>query len=245
MTTELDLAQQLFEAQKDGRQDVDAAPFSTLDRAAAYRIQARVLDMLGEKPALLKTLIAADGVGVAAPIYGSRVGQSGSYRTSAKTVTGLEVEVGLVLAHDLSAETAINDEAAIADAIDHYFVGVEICGRRYADPKLAGPNGPLADGASAYGYVINPKPREFGADIENFDVALEFNGKQIHAGPAKHSFGTVLASFLAYAKAQYPAYPLRAGTVITTGSLCGMVPVSGPGHAIARFGSHEVTLDLI
>ena len=38
MTTELDLAQQLFEAQQDGRQDVDAAPFSTLDRAAAYRI---------------------------------------------------------------------------------------------------------------------------------------------------------------------------------------------------------------
>ena len=54
MTTELDLAQQLFEAQQDGRQDVDATPFSTLDRAAAYRIQARVLDMLGEKPALLK-----------------------------------------------------------------------------------------------------------------------------------------------------------------------------------------------
>ena len=80
---------------------------------------------------------------------------------------------------------------------------------------------------------------------DNFDVSLEFNGKQIHAGPARHSFGTVLASFVAYARAQYSAYPLRAGTIVTTGSLCGLVPVSGPGHAVARFGNHEVILDLI
>ena len=93
--------------------------------------------------------------------------------------------------------------------------------------------------------MINPKNREFGADIENYDVSLEFAGKQIFAGPAKHTFGTVLASLVAYAKNQHPAFPLRAGGVVTTGSLCGLVPISGTGRAVATFGIHTVEFDIV
>lgn len=245
MTTELDLAQKLFEAQKDGRHDVDAALLSSVDRDTAYRIQTRVMDMLGEQPALVKTAIAPDGVGIVAPIFASRVGQSGSFQIPSTNITGLEVEVGLVLGRDLDSATAASDPAAITDAISHYFVGVEICGTRYIDRTIATPAAGLADYLSAHGYVINPKHREFGADIDNFDVALEFAGKTIFAGPAKHSFGTVLASLVAYAKNQHPAYPLRAGGVVTTGSMCGLVPVSGTGRAVATFGIHTVEFDIV
>ena len=243
MATETELITLLVAAQRAGLSNVDATLFADIDRAAAYRIQAGVLAALNEAPALIKTAIQPDGVGIAAPIFASRYGQSGSLSLTIATVTGLEVEVGLVLASDVTAEIAA-DSAAIVEAIDHYFVGIEVCGTRYIDRRLASVQAGLADNMSSYGYVINPAERDTGADINNFDVQLTLDGVQLHAGPAKHSFGTVLNSFIAYAKAQVAAYPLKAGTIITTGSLCGLVPVTGTGRVKAVLGSHTVEFTL-
>jgi 2-keto-4-pentenoate hydratase len=245
MATENELITLLVAAQRARQSIVDATLFADIDRAAAYRIQAGVLAALGETPALIKTAVQPDGVGIAAPIFASRFGQSGDFSLPIATVTGLEVEVGLVLGSDLTAETANADEAAIVEAIDHYFVGIEVCGTRFVDRKLAGVQAGLADNMSSYGYVINPLERDTGADVDQFDVQLSLDGVQIHSGPAKHSFGTVLNSFIRYAKSQVPAYPLKAGTIITTGSLCGLVPVTGTGRAKAVLGSHTVEFTLI
>ena len=86
--------------------------------------------------------------------------------------------------------------------------------------------------------------RRFFAE-RHIDVTVEFNGQQIYAASAKHGFGTVLASLVAYAKAQRPEYPLKAGTIITTGSVCGLVPISGTGHAVAVLGNHRVEFDIV
>ena len=162
MATETELIDLLVTAQRASQSTVDATLFADIDRAAAYRIQAGVLVALGEKPALIKTAVQPDGVGIAAPIFASRFGQSGSFALPISTVTGLEVEVGLVLGSDLSVETAIEDDAAIIEAIDHYFVGIEVCGTRFADRSLAGVQAGLADNMSSYGYVINPTSRAPG-----------------------------------------------------------------------------------
>lgn len=242
MSNEATLIQQLVDAQRGGTRSVDAAAYSTLDREAAYRVQHGVMVALGEKPGLYKTAVAPDGMGVIAPIFASRVGQSGALTLPLANIVGLEVEVGVVLARDVPNGT---DDIDLVEAIDHYFVGIEVCGTRYVDRSLAGFNGGLADSMAAYGYVINPMVREPGADLDNFDVTLEFNGKQIYAAPAKHGFGSVLASLVAYATAQRPEYPLKAGTIVTTGSLCGLVPISGTGHAVATLGNHRVEFDII
>lgn len=245
MTDEAELIRQLVAAHRSGVAEVDATPFSTIDRPAAYRIQAGVAAALGATPGMLKTAIHADGVGIAAPIYAANVGNSGAMRLPFSRVLGLELEVGLVLARDLSSEVANADEIDIVEAIDHYFVGIEVCGTRYRNRGDAGPMGGLADGTSAFGYVIDPSPRDSGADIDNFDVHLALDGVQLHSGLAKHSFGSVLASFIAYAKNQQPAYPLKAGTIVTTGSLCGLVPVPGPGRVVGSLGIHTVEFDLV
>jgi len=244
MTGETHLIQQLIAAHHSGRADVDAAPYSRLDRAAAYRIQHGVRTGLAAGIGLLKTAVHPDGVGVVAPIRSERFGQSGSYSLPLSRVIGLELEVGLVLARDLDSTTASADESEIIEAIDHYFVGIEVCGSRFRNRAEAGPIGGLADSMSAFGYVIDPTPREPGADIEAYDAHLLLNGTPLHAGKARHSFGTVLSSFVAYARNQHPDYPLRAGTIVTTGSLCGLVPVSSPGHVVGRLGSHTVEFDL-
>ena len=240
--TEAELIALLASAQRRGAHDVDPAPYGSLDRETAYRIQVGVLAELGASAGMLKTAVHADGVGVTAPIYAWTVGSSVGYRLPTANIVGLEVEVGLVLAHDISASA---DEQHVADAVDHYFVGVEIVGSRFTDRKLAGANGGLADNMSALGYAIGPRRPTLSTRIDELEVALSFAGKAIYAAPAKHGFGTVLASLVAYARSQHPAYPLRSGTIVTTGSLCGLVPTSGAGHVVARLGGETVEFDIV
>lgn len=237
MTTEAELIDNLAAASRAGVHTVDAAPYALLDRAAAYRVQVGVLKATGASVGLLKTGIHPDGVGIVAPIPASGVGRAPDFRLPVANVTGLEVEIGLVLARDVSSA------ADVPSAIDHFFAGVEICGSRYIDRSKAGPMGGLADSVSALGYAIGS--RRTGDQFEGLSITLEFAGKPIYSAPAKHGFGTVLASLLAYADNQHPAYPLRAGTVITTGSMCGLVPTSGTGHVVARLGDEVVEFDIV
>lgn len=243
MTDITDLAHRLSTAHRNGLHDVDPAPYAAITRDDAFAIQRAVQSSLGGATGLIKTAIAPDGLGAAAPIYASGFGHNG-FRLPSANVIGLELEVGLVLGSDLSVEAAADDVAAI-DAIDHYFVGVEICGTRYADRAAAGYEGGLADNMAALGYVMDPTQRELGAEIEGFDAELHFAGQQIHFAPTKHSFGNVLASYIAYARNQQPHLPLKAGTIITTGSLCGLVPISGTGAVLGKLGNHTVSFDIV
>jgi 2-keto-4-pentenoate hydratase len=243
MTSETDLINLLSDGQRNGARSIDAASLGDLDRAAAYRILAATQSSLAEATGMLKTAIHPDGVGVAAPIYASRVGRSPKLSLTADRVVGLEVEVGLVLARAIPNDPAI-DETAVAAAVDHYFTGVEIVGSRYIDRTKATPAAGLADNMSAYGYAIGPRFGR-GTDVDGLSVTLELAGKQIYAAPAKHGFGTVLASLVAYARAQQPGMPLAAGTVITTGSLCGLLLTSGAGYVVARLGDETVEFDLV
>ncbi len=244
MSTE-NLIAQLVAAQRAGVKSVNGAAYAELDRTGAYEVQRGVMAALGEEPGLVKVGIAADGAGIVAPIYASRVGLSGSLTLPLGSIVGIEVEVAAVLGSDLSADTARQDEIDIVEAVDHYIVGIEVCGTRFVDRKLAGANGQLADGLACYGYVIDPAPREAGAEVENYDIVIEHNGTVIYSAPAKLPFDTPLSSLVAYAKAQQPAYPLKKGGIATLGSLCGMVPVPGPGTITARFGNHVLTVDFV
>lgn len=244
MTDIADLARRLATAHRNAVHDVDPAPFTAIGRDDAFAIQRTVQTELGKATGLIKTAVAPDGRGTAAPIYASGFGHNGFQLPSANVV-GLELEVGFVLGSDLSSDTALADEVAIIDAIDHYFVGIEICGSRYTDRAAAGYEGGLADNMSALGYVMDPTPRDIGADISNFDVELTFAGHRIHFGPTKHSFGSVLASYVAYAGNQQPHLPLKAGTIVTTGSLCGLVPISGTGAVTGKLGNHVVSFEIV
>ena len=97
---------------------------------------------------------------------------------------------------------------------------------------------------SALGYAIGA-PRALGDKIDGLGITLDFAGTRIWDAPAVHGFATVLASLVAYADNQHEAYRLRAGTIITTGSMCGMIAVSGPGHVVATLGDDRVEFDIV
>lgn len=241
---EAELIALLAAAQRRGSSDVDVARYSGLDRETAFRVQAGVLAALGQAAGMLKTGVHADGVGVASPIYANNIGRIPGYRLAAGPVIGLEVEIGVVLGRDIAPDASA-DESMVAAAVDHYFLGVEICATRYTDRKLAGPTGGLADNQSSYGYAIGPNWALSGQP-NGLEVRLSFNGTEIYAAPAKHGFGTVLASLAAYTRSQRTEFPLRAGTIITTGSLCGMVATGGgPGHVVASLDGKLVEFDIV
>lgn len=238
MTNEAELIRLLANAESTGTHTVDPVPYAALDRAAAYRIQTGVLTATGAAVGMLKTGIFADKAGVVAPIVAARVGHAPDFKMPSANLLGLEVEVGMVLKRDVASS------ADLPDAIDHYFTGVEICGSRFTDRALAGPVGGLADAMSALGYAIGA-PRALGDKIDGLGITLDFAGTRIWDAPAVHGFATVLASLVAYADNQHEAYRLRAGTIITTGSMCGMVLVSGPGHVVATLGDDRVEFDIV
>lgn len=240
-----DLAHHLAAAQRAQRHELDPAPFASLDREAAYRVQARVRDLLGETIGALKVGIAADGKAIVAPIYRTSVGESGKLALPVGNFVGLEVEIGVVLGRDLTPSIAAQGEAAMTGAINHFIMGIEVIGTRFTDRKAAGAEGGLADCLSTLGYAVGTTPWPRGEAISGLQVQLDYNGKTIHSGPARHAFGTVLNSFFAYAREQRPEYPLTAGMVVTTGSLCGLVPAAGPGRAVARMGDQSVSVDIV
>ena len=233
-----ELTRLLVEAHRNGTATVDAALYAGIDRPTAYAIQSGVVDALGANVGMLKTGRHADGVGVVAPIVAPRVGRSPEMRLPAGTVIGLEVEVGVLLARDVVSS------ADIPSSIDHYFLGVEICASRFADRSLSGLNSTLADSMSAYGYCIGPRRAAKDA-IEGLVVRLEVGGREIYSGPATHGFGSVLASLAAYADNQHPRFPLQAGTLVTTGSMCGMVPVSGAGRVVGALGDETLSFEFV
>ncbi len=240
MLDEAALIQQLIEAQRAGAQSVDAAALVGVDRAVAYRVQQAVMAGLGEQPGMLKTW-TMNGDAAAAPIYAGRVGASGNLKLAAGPLAGFEVEIGFVLARDVPPGS---DAATLEAAIGRRFMGMEICGTRFRDRSKADFETGLADNMSAHGYAIGAADWT-GGDPVGQPVLLTYNGTTIFEGPGKHSFGTILNSLHAYAALAEQPYPLRAGTVVTTGSLCGLVPASGPGRAVAALGGQTVEVELV
>src|SRR6476661_8796008 len=106
------LAKQLADAHRDGRHDVDVSPFASLERSAAYDVQAKVRQLLGQGVGAIKVAVAPDGAGTVAPIYASNVGASGTLRLPAANAVGVEVEIAAVLGRDVDAGVAAEGEAA-------------------------------------------------------------------------------------------------------------------------------------
>ncbi|TLS21591.1 uncharacterized protein PpBr36_10130 [Pyricularia pennisetigena] len=223
-----------------GNAKIDPGQFSRVDRDAAYRIMAAVQKALGEETGMYKTAILPDGVGVAAPIYSSRIGQSPGFAFPGDklNIKGVEFEVGVKLAKDIPADA---DKTTIAAAVDHYYLGVEIVGTRIAStaevPRAPPPYG-LADNLSGLGYVFG-RVYDREPPVDGVPVSFEVDGRVVDSRPAKCPFeGGMLATLVAYAKSQQPHLPLKAGMFVTLGSVNGCIPLpqGTKGRVVGRLG---------
>ncbi|EJJ31520.1 hypothetical protein [Rhizobium sp. CF142] len=245
MQNEAELAQRLIDALADGRNDVDPQPYASLDLAAAVRIQALVQSGRHEDVRFAKVAVP-QGLIIGSPIFTSMTTSNTNATVSSTLVQGIEVEVAAILGQDIRAAEASKGEHGILEAIDRFVVGIELIGSRFTKRSDAGLIGELADNLSTAGYVTDPS-RVWGpgADVTGATVEVSHDGNVIYSADAKHVFGSVLASLLAYAGNPFPSLPLKKGMIVTTGTLCGMIEVPGPGRMIAGLNDQTFELNIV
>jgi len=211
------------------------------DYAAAMKVQAEVAGTLKARVAGWKVAIRPDGVAVAAPLFDHLVSTARTFPVAPSGLMGIEVEIGLRLARDLPPRPgALYTRADIVAASDQIFIGIEIVSTRLTDhgnapfPLVLADN--MANGAYIIGDVLTTWDR---FDLGNLMTRLSFNGIEVHARRGGHGNGDPLTPVIAYANQPLDHLGgFRAGQIVTTGTLCGLVPVKA--DALVEAGIEDI-----
>ena len=238
-------AEVLANAHRTGQPATLDAELDGLAVDDAPAVQLAVMRQLGETALASKVAINKTGRAVAAPMLGSRFVTSGGTLPAAGLI-GFEVEIAVRLGRDLTPELAARGESGLMSAIDAFFVGIECIGPHIANHREAGLGALLADNLVSGGYVLNTEsPWRGGSDIAGAVVTAHVDGIQVHSAAASNPFGGVLVALHAYAQAPFDGHGVcSAGHIITTGTLCGLIPVTGPCRIVAGIDATQVEVTL-
>lgn len=205
------------------------------DLGAALAVQAGVARELGRSQAGWKVAIAADGTPIAGIMPGPWLKSGDEYEGTIGAELRLEIELALRLSRDIPLRPGQPYERAeILDAVDAVFLGIEVVETRlstfYDVPFPLW----LADSLGHGGYLLGPQvDASVLDDVSQLHCHIALNGVTIYDLPAVHGNGDPLKPVLAWAnRAEDGPGPLKAGQLVTTGSLCGGVLAPGKGEAV-------------
>lgn len=230
------LAAALVDARRTGRR-IATVPAELVPGgiSEAIAVQAEVAATLGEEPGGWKISIAPQGR-VAAPMYRSGILASGGTRVVRDGFFAIEVEFAVRLKRDLVVPAGgTMDRKGVLAAVGTLLVGIELIESRLEDH----PNQPfmafLADNIGNGGYVTGTEsPFDATADLTGRHCRVELDGKVLFDAPAVHGNGDPLVPLVECIGVVGSAMGgWRAGQVITTGSICGVVPVTAGGTLTA------------
>jgi 2-keto-4-pentenoate hydratase len=213
------------------------------NHAEAYEAQRLTAERLGTGVAGWKVANHPAIGPIAAPIFAALSHGPGAAWPLTPGL-GIEIEVALRLARDLPRGDYTRQD--IAAAVDGYAVGVELVSTRLTDPQR-NPFALLGDLMINAGYVSGPlqEPRA-GYELAERRCLLEVAGRTLHDAPCKPPAldpFAIVAIWLTRADDRLGG--LKAGQYVTTGSVCGIVPVSARGPARAEIeGLGAVAFDL-
>ncbi|OYU47448.1 MAG: hypothetical protein CFE31_16895 [Rhizobiales bacterium PAR1] len=237
-------ASTLLAARRSGKTITDfaGAPESL---AEAVRTQRAVMEGLGETVCGWKVNPHPEVGGVSAPIFAGACKEAPTSWPFAERLV-VEVEIAVRLKRDLPPGQYSREE--IIAAIEDMSLGVEMCISRLPAGHTASPWTNLSDSLANEGYVISKASMPLAAvDYASLPCIVTLDGETLYSAPAKHPVGDHILPVMAYANAQSDLVGgLRAGHFITTGSLCGMVPVPRKGTlhvSLGYFG--EMTLPIV
>jgi 2-keto-4-pentenoate hydratase len=231
MTTPLALALAAARAQR--RFHACSATERPLD---PYLVQAEVANLAGTGAAGWKTGFGPDRTPIAGPIFASDMRENGgTYQLIPGEQVLVEVELAIRLARDLPPGRVYSIEDVL-DATEEMLVGIELIGTRYADADDAPFEARLADNLNNGAYVTGEGTRDFASLArEGLRMRLWIDGAQTADHPGVHPDGDPLTGVAAWASAQADRLGgLKAGQVITTGSLNKPAPISGPARIEAE-----------
>lgn len=209
----------------------------------AYAVQDRLAELTGERTVAWK-------VGASSPGIQGRLGLSepfsGRYQAPFvfdhpavlawerfATRPGVECEIGLRLGRDVDLGEGPLDADTVADAVDAVVPTIEVVAGRLDNPMATEPASLVADNGMA-GYLIlgDPIPLAEAPDLSRVHAVLRVNGDQVASGDLA-SAGFDPWQMVAWLTGHLARRQLglRAGTVVSTGSLTGVHFVR-PGDGI-------------
>lgn len=144
----------------------------------------------------------------------------------------IELELAVHLRKDLPRrENGAYDRSGILDAIENLVLGIEVIGGRFDDAANVPFLSFLADNLGNRGYVVGENlPLSALGAVNGLSCNVTLSGQPLYEAAASHPAGDPLFPLLAYANAQSDHLGgLKAGQVVTTGSLCGVLPIRTAG----------------
>lgn len=248
------VARALLEARR-ARGTVDAAPLSALLRGDedAYAVQERVARELGWFDGRPPRYWKSGGPSRAATLTHAALPPPNVWPSPTQAadvhfnIRLIEIEIALRLAVDVDARAAarLTPEAA-AGLVDAMTVSIEVVDSRWVQETAAPPLLKLADlqshGALVLGEWQPFRPRDWQAQ----SCEVHIGTAAVRRFEGTHSLGDpawLLPTWLAHVTRRHGIAP--AGTVVTTGTWCGMLPAAAGDEVRARFdGIGEAVVQL-
>lgn len=230
------IATELVRARASGRGVPNTALPVPVDARSAMQVQALVQEQTIRPIGGWKVAIGPEKRPVAAPLLDI---YSTAEEVSLFPDCKIEVELAVRLGRDLPRrETASYDRSEILSAIESLFLGIEVIGGRFDDAANVSFLSFLADNLGNRAYVVGDRlPLSTLNQVDGLSCHVTLDGSLLYQAPSSHPAGDPLLPLLAYANEQSDFLGgLRTGQIVTTGSLCGVLPVGSPGFLKAQLG---------
>ena len=203
-------------------------------RAEAYEIQDKFINLLGPLAGWKVGRTKAERAPYCAPIPVNRAIATGGRYGRIEGFALLEAELGFRIRKDIAPATRPATIEESIELIDAIVPAIEILEVRLDHSAAHDVLWKLADLQSNGGLVLGEAVGWSGQDLEQVELML---GSEKEAfAPAHHPFGRP-AEMLHYAinHTADRGFPLREGSVVITGSYCGVVRIEDPRIFCANF----------
>ena len=211
-------------------------------------VQGEIAERLGHVKAGWKVAIAEGGLPVAGLMPGPYLAPGDVYDGAIGAELRVEIEIALRLSKDVPMRPdQPYSRAELLSYCDKAYLGIEIVESRLANWQGVPFALWLADALGHGGYYMGPElDMKVLDDLTGLGCFISLNGVTIYDQPAVHGNGDPMTPFLAWANRKDELMGgLRAGQIVTTGSLCGGVLSPGKGEIVTKLsplGSVSLTL---
>lgn len=231
------LAASLMQAKARIRSDTLVAP-STI--AEAFAVQAITMADAPAAPLGYKVARSPEGAAVTGRLLPLHLGGDATFPWRAGVAIEAEIAVRLATALPPRAGGYTRDE--VKKAVGSVHLGLEVLDSRLVEGSRSPYLLFLSDRLGNAGYLLGPEvPAALVDDVAGTPLEITLGDEIIFADAAKHPAGDVVAWLVDWANREdRPASSLGAGEIITTGSLCGAVPLAKAGLLTIKLGAEHL-----
>ncbi|NKL54409.1 fumarylacetoacetate hydrolase family protein [Rhizobium leguminosarum] len=226
------VAARLHSLRQAGRQEATDTFALPADLHQAMEAQNLLTATDGISSNAWKVTVSPQGQAVTAPLHPYAEAVSGA---DIPWYPGLkfETEIAVRLGSDLPVRAGIPySRTEVVEAISAVYLGAELLVSAVKESGSVSFLLFVADRLGNSGYVLGPKLEKSVVDtVGGTPLKVTHAGHTIYDGPAQHPKGDVLTWLVDYANdGLRPETSLKAGALITTGTLSGAIELTEPGE---------------